>query len=299
VTKWRAADAALKASDELLRTITDNIPGAVFQLCIGAGGARSVPFVSRGVELLLERTATEMHSAIASGDILVVPEDRQAFWESLDRSLRTLTAWDADFRICSAQTHVLKWIRLRAVPSRLPDGATLWNGVMTDVSDQVAAAEALRESEARYRLLTENTTDLIARLSPMGVFRYVSAASQALLGRAPEEFVGRHLKEIVHEDDEPLVARLFERLYAGQPAQPFAHRTRARDGTYVWCESTARAVHDKYGSVAEVVTVTRSIEERRKLEAKVQQSQKLQRLQRNGPSRPGHARSDAHWLASR
>jgi PAS domain S-box-containing protein len=280
VTKWRAAVAAVKASDELLWTITDNIPGAVFQLRIAANGVRSVPFVSRGVEDLLERSPAEMHTAISTGNILVVLEDRPLFWETLDRSWRTHEPWDAEFRIRTARTDVLKWIRLRAVPTRLPDGATLWNGVMTDVSEQVAAAEALRESEARYRLLTENTTDLIARLSPTGAFRFVSAASRALLGAEPEEFVGRPLGSMVPECDQPQIATVFERMRAGQSAVPFAHRMRAGEGSYVWCESTVRAVHDPLGAVAEVIMVTRSIEERRKLEAKVRQSQKLEAVGR-------------------
>jgi signal transduction histidine kinase/CheY-like chemotaxis protein len=84
----------------------------------------------------------------------------------------------------------------------------------------------------------------------------------------------------MHEDDLPRVMDLFDRLLAGQPAVTFPHRSRAHDGSYFWCESTARAVRDAAGTVAEVITVTRGIEQRRRLEAKVQNSQKLEAVGR-------------------
>ncbi len=179
VTKWRAAEAARKLSEDRLRTITDNIPGAVFQLRMDADGTRSIPFVSRGVEKLLERTPGELNLAVATGNVLVIPEDRAGFWKSLEDSRVGYVPWGVEFRILTPKSAHLKWIRLRAVPARLDDGGMLWNGVMTDVSDQMSAAEALRESEARYRLITENATDVIARLDPAGIFRYVSLAMRS------------------------------------------------------------------------------------------------------------------------
>lgn len=280
VTKWRAAEMARKASEELLRTIADNIPGAVFQLRIAGDGARSVSFVSGGVEELLEKSPAELNAAMASGNVAVVPEDRAAFWSSLDDARARHIPWDTDFRVRPPRTGQQKWIRLRAIPSRLPDGGTLWNGVMIDMSDQMAAAEALRDSEARYRLLTDNTTDLIARLDPDGTFHYVSPAAQSLFGAAPESCVGRHLRDFLPEDDAPRMFELFDRLARGQSAYTITHRWRTETGELVWCESTTRAVRQPDGSLAEIVMVTRSIEERRKLEAKVQKAQKLEAVGR-------------------
>ena len=84
------------------------------------------------------------------------------------------------------------------MPTRQPDGGTVWNGLMKDATDQVAALAALRESEARYRLLTDNATDLIARLTPGAVFVYASPAARALFDTPPEDFFGRHVRELVH-----------------------------------------------------------------------------------------------------
>ena len=129
-------------------------------------------------------------------------------------------------------------------------------------------------------MLTENTTDLICRLNPDGVFLYASAASAGLIGQPPEALVGKHFREVLHEEDLPRILGGFDRLRAGQAAAAFPHRSRTGHGSYVWCESTARAVRDPNGTVTELVTVTRSIEERRRLEAKLRHSQKLEAVGR-------------------
>src|SRR5205823_2251806 len=143
-----------------------------------------------------------------------------------------------------------------------------------------AADAAVRESEALYRLLTENATDLIARLTPAGVFRYASHAARTLLGTPPEDLVGRDVRALIHQADLPRVLEVFDKLAAGEPAETFGHRCRTADGSFVWCESTARAVRDDAGRVTEIVTVTRSVAERRRLEARVQKSQRLEAIGR-------------------
>ena len=280
ITRWRAAEAARAASEELLRTVTDNVPGAVFQFRWSPDGVPSFSFISRGVEALLERPAAAMNGGPADTHLCILAEDRAAFFEALDRSRQALVPLDVEYRIWTDRTRRLKWIRWRAVPTRRPDGGTAWNGVMAETTDQLAAVAALRESETRYRLLTDNATDLIARLTPTGVFVYASAATRTLLGSAPESLFGRHVHELVHPEDLPRVLEVFDRLAADRPPDTFAHRCRAADGSYVWCESTARAVRDAGGAMTEIVTVTRSTEDRRRLEAKVQKSQRLQALRR-------------------
>jgi two-component system cell cycle sensor histidine kinase/response regulator CckA len=173
------------------------------------------------------------------------------------------------------------WLEGNFQPVHGPHGKRIGCTILLhDVTRWRGAEAALRESEARYRLLTENTTDLICRLNPDGVFLYASAASAGLIGQPPEALVGKHFREVLHEEDLPRVLGGFDRLRAGQAAAAFPHRSRTGHGSYVWCESTARAVRDPNGTVTELVTVTRSIEERRRLEAKLRHSQKLEAVGR-------------------
>jgi two-component system, cell cycle sensor histidine kinase and response regulator CckA len=161
------------------------------------------------------------------------------------------------------------------------DGRRTGCGILLhDVTRWRAAEAALQDNEARYRLLTENATDMIARLSPAGVFLYASPATQSLFGAPPESLVGNHIRELVHEADLPRVLEVFEALAAGRSAGAFPHRCLAANGSFVWCESSARAVCIVNGRVTEFVMVTRSIEERRRLEARMQNSQRLEAVGR-------------------
>ncbi|HYC05556.1 MAG TPA: ATP-binding protein [Azospirillaceae bacterium] len=116
--------------------------------------------------------------------------------------------------------------------------------------------EALRRSEAQYRLLAETATDVISRHAPDGRWLYASPAIAAVIGHAPEEVVGRHPREFLHPEE----------AEAWRPG-PETHgatvtvvrRWRHRDGRYVWCETVARRAP---GS-DEVTALTRDISERK------------------------------------
>ncbi len=75
--------------------------------------------------------------------------------------------------------------------------------VLKDVTDRTRAEEALKESEERFRHLTENAQDMIYRMSlPEGQYEYVSPASTNLFGYTPEEFVNSPIliQNAIHPD---------------------------------------------------------------------------------------------------
>ncbi len=145
-----------------------------------------------------------------------------------------------------------------------------------DVTDARRAEVAVRESERAYRLLAENSTDMISRHDPAGVYLYASPASQPLFGFEPEELLGRSAFDLIHPEDKEEVDRERARLLEEPGPHTLSFRVRRREGTYVWIETTAHAVHDPLtGKITEIQAASRDITPRKRAEQALRDSREL------------------------
>lgn len=121
----------------------------------------------------------------------------------------------------------------------------------------------LAESEARYRLLAEHATDLIARHSTDGRYQYVSPSIALLTGYEPRELIGRNPFEFIHPDDIELVRDAHRDMLMGIRRGSTRFRLRHKNGNYVWVDTRGRAVVGDDGTVGEFVTVSRDVSDRK------------------------------------
>lgn len=132
-------------------------------------------------------------------------------------------------------------------------------------------ANTLQESEERFRVLAENSSDVISRHTLAGVYLYVSPAATAILGYLPEQLLGSALIDFVHPEDASLVQQSFAAAVAHVESGTIAFRFRAHDGRYVWLESTFRALIDSIdGGVREIHAAARDISLRMQMQYREQ-----------------------------
>ncbi|MBE7203631.1 MAG: PAS domain S-box protein, partial [Parafilimonas terrae] len=137
-----------------------------------------------------------------------------------------------------------------------------------DVTARRAADEALRESEARYRLLSEATTDMVTQLDLSGRRLYVSPASRELLGYEPHELIGTSPLEVTHpENAGGLATLLAEMSSGGRERAVHVYRLRHRDGHWVWVEASLKRLEGEAGRAAGFVASVRNIDARKADEA--------------------------------
>jgi PAS domain S-box-containing protein len=139
-------------------------------------------------------------------------------------------------------------------------------------TERIHMQEALRESEAQFRLLAENASDMIARLTTDGQVLYISPACKTVLGYGPEELTGMNIFDLIHEKDRRLIQRLFrDGNYSA--THTVAYQALHHDGRFIWLESSGRAVLDSQTNfILEIQTASRDITERKKNEKDLQKA---------------------------
>jgi PAS domain S-box-containing protein len=127
------------------------------------------------------------------------------------------------------------------------------------------AERAARESEQRYRLLADNSSDMIA-VTRDGKRTYVSPASRRLYGYEPEELLGTSVESFVHHDDLPVLAAADEQLRETGEAL-VTYRARTKGGETVWIEASWRRFSSPEEAGSELVVVARDVTQRVRNEA--------------------------------
>ena len=112
--------------------------------------------------------------------------------------------------------------------------------LVTDNQSLREARDESRREGQRYRLITENTLDLIGEVSQHGVYTYASPNHQDILGYKPKELLGRNFSTLIHGADvDDVVERFTDCVIGGVPFVA-TFRLRHKDGSWRWMEATAK-----------------------------------------------------------
>ncbi len=177
------------------------------------------------------------------------PEDHHVSKSALLRALSEgRDVFEQRSRVACADGRI-RWAdgRVRIVRDDSGEVACLIAAVR-DVTEQVELEAALSASEARYRLVAENSSDFVSLTTTDGIISWVSPSVTAVLGWAPEDLVGRVGVGFFHPDDLEEVLGNIEQINRGEPVYRRI-RVRCKDGSYRWLAEHRRAVTDADGAI--------------------------------------------------
>ena len=138
----RDAEAAAIESERRFHTITDNLPGVVYQRLLTVSGEISFPFFSARVQELFGVTA-EAAMADASKILNTVHvDDFDQLTSSTKESAQQLSVWDHEYRVVR-KDGAFRWMHAKAVPHRRENGDVLWDGIITDETERKIAEMSL------------------------------------------------------------------------------------------------------------------------------------------------------------
>ena len=129
-----------------------------------------------------------------------------------------------------------------------------------------------------YKLVANNINDLVALYGPSGILVYLSPSVYYLLGYTVESLVGTNPVAIVHPDDRYLLMIDEPALHA-KKAQTvsFEYRLLHKNGQWLYFESYRKPIFDAEGKLTNVLVVCRDINQRKKAELAVSESEELYR----------------------
>ena len=284
---WQAIEkersSEFRESEERLRHLSDSLPDcAVYRYAHDAGGTPRFLYVSAGIQQL---NGVSVEDVLRDADVLhkQIPPDYLALLaEAEQRSARDLSDFKMEVPMRRPDGQV-RWMRLRSRPERMKDGAVIWEGVQTDITDQRLAADALRESQERLRLSNEagGVGDFTIDVHPEAfhIRRCLLKGLAMLRGTAR---LGSIFTRIHRENSARVYARYNEALRglsAGQLKVDF--RFLRPDGEICWLSCTGRAgFHEtERGRVPfRVAGVCVDITDRKQAEAALHESEKRLRL---------------------
>ena len=162
----------------------------------------------------------------------------------------------------------------RIAPTVFDDGRKGVSILIEDITSRRKAERQVEESERQFRLLAENSLDMIGRIRPDFTHSYASPAYETTLGYLPEEVLGNRWEGFLHPEDFPIMESVGNGLTRNNSSATIRVRAKHKDGHYLWLESSARAIFDeKTGELLEYYAVTRDITERKKAEDALRESE--------------------------
>ncbi|HRX96182.1 MAG TPA: PAS domain S-box protein [Bacteroidales bacterium] len=159
----------------------------------------------------------------------------------------------------------IAYVHLNERKFDLPGGKTGIICIAEDITEQIKAEEALKQSEQKYRLLIENQSDLVVKVDADGRFTFISPSYCRLFGKSEADLLNKKFMPLVHHDDRERTAEEMKKLYKPPFTCYVEQRAKTIEG-WRWIAWIDTAILDENNRVKEIIGVGRDITKRKNAE---------------------------------
>ena len=257
----------LSEAEQKYRTLVEQIPGVVYVSPIN--DTTKVAYISPQLQQLLGIAPEDSNFGFFNSWLdYTHPEDRDRLWQAVNTTIATGEPLRIEYRMIRRDGRII-WVRNQANLVLCADGQTqLLQGLVFDISDvydELCLRKQVQESEARYRTILEDQTELIARGSPDGTVTFVNEAFCRFFGLKREEIIAQHYQPVVFEEDRERVFSLVNSISLENPVITIENRAIACEGVR-WTQWIVQGIFDEQGMLVELQSVGRDITDRKLVE---------------------------------
>jgi PAS domain S-box-containing protein len=267
----KAAEQRLRESEAELRRLMTSISDYLWSADVNARGQCRYRYFSPVVEKITGHPPEFYLDGPERWLGTTHPEDRPRLAHATNRLLTGQSDHEEEEYRILRPDETTRWVRDSVTVTRLEEGRFRLDGVVSDITERKRAEEALRESEERFRRVTENAYDLIAGLDGHGQLLYVSPSYRDVLGYDPSELWGTLCLDLVHPDDRGVVLAM-----QAASAANAVFRLRHKSQEWRWFEATSKEFSTASGERHQVI-ISRDITERRRIEEALRASEQKYR----------------------
>lgn len=271
----KVAQEALRESQQMLRLVMDTIPARVFWKDLDSN------YLGCNRALAFDAGLESPEEIIGKNDFELVWAEYAELYRSGDHS-----ALKAGHAKLGYEEHLTApdgrrmWVRTNKVP--IVDSAGRVRGVLgtyEDITDSKRMEQMLRESEAKYRIVAENTYDWEYWVNPDGSFQYTSPSCQNITGYPASEFQEdpKLLFHIIHPEDLAQVRAHLEPDFRERVSDTLEFRIIHRDGTTRWMAHVSQPIFDAQGRFLGRRGSNRDITGQKHMEAVLRESEERYR----------------------
>ncbi|WP_407271355.1 diguanylate cyclase domain-containing protein [Radiobacillus sp. PE A8.2] len=141
--------------------------------------------------------------------------------------------------------------------------------VYKDISNIDQLRNKLQESERKYRIIVENSNDLIRIINKLGQIEYASPSHLRILGLESKFFIGKSILSFVHREDMVKVNNYIEKLFETGRVAEIEYRRLNKNGEIIWVHSKGAAVLNGLGEVEQLVLISRVISDLKERETEL------------------------------
>lgn len=252
ITDRVASHNAFLESQRQISEVSQSIPGAVYQFHYAQEGKISLNYISDSIEPLLGLAPSELYDNLQVFFERIDPEHMQVALSTLEEAHQQLHPWLGYIKI-KDQSSSFKWIRCNAIPKKLEDGTTVWNGTLIDMTDAKATENELHINKQKLELEKRRLNNIIEGTN-IGTWEYNLVTDNVNFNSRWAEIIGysveelgtmklSQLKNYTHPDDLRMASDLLQRHIEGKV--PFYHcemRLKHKNGHSVWVLNRGKIV---------------------------------------------------------